>query len=106
MDTSPYEVDVMPRVESDIDGIYEYIANVFQAPDTAQKMVQRIDAAIDHLGENPHLYSKSYNEVLAAKGYHRVLVGHYGIFFLIDDEARRVLVMRVVYEGRDLEALL
>jgi plasmid stabilization system protein ParE len=96
----------MPRAGADIEEIYAYIAHTLQAPHAAEALLGKIDTAINSIPQNPYLYPKSYNEILAAKGYHRVIVKNYLIFYLIDDTERTVNIMRVLYGSRDLEELL
>ncbi|MDR0910012.1 MAG: type II toxin-antitoxin system RelE/ParE family toxin [Spirochaetaceae bacterium] len=101
-----YTVDVTAEAEEDMNDIFLYISNVLQSPIAAGEHLLAFETAINSLHENPYRYPKSYDPFLAAKGYHRILVKNYIIFYTIDDESKNALVMRVIYGSRNLPDLL
>jgi len=54
---------------------------------------ERINKAIDGLGENPRPYG---TRKLTAGGGYRIRVGDYRVLYKVDDEARMVTVYRVM----------
>jgi mRNA interferase RelE/StbE len=57
---------------------------------------ERVNMAISHLAENPR--SPGVKKLTAREGY-RVRVGDYRILYRIDDEAKVVIIYRVMGRG-------
>jgi plasmid stabilization system protein ParE len=48
-DETPYGLLIMPMAEEDLDGIFDYIANTLEAPVAANRLMMRIEKAIQNL---------------------------------------------------------
>jgi plasmid stabilization system protein ParE len=101
-----YHLRLRPEVVSDVDGIFRYISQNLENPQAALGILADIDAAINSLSDNPYQYPKSYDKTLAAKGYHRILVHKYVIFYTINEGTMEVLVMRVLYGAMNFSEIL
>jgi addiction module RelE/StbE family toxin len=96
----------MPMAEEDLDGIFDYIANTLEAPVAANRLMTKIERAIQGLKETPRIGPKCRDETLDKKGYRKLIVDEYRAFYLVNDEERIVIVMRVIYGRRNYTALL
>lgn len=46
------------------------------------------------------------DETLRNKGYHKLIVDNYIVFYLVDEEDKQVVIMRILYSGRQYENIL
>jgi plasmid stabilization system protein ParE len=101
-----YSVVVSQTAKKDIEGIFKHIKDTFFAPDTAQKLIQRIHSAIVALSSQPESHALLDDDFLARKGIRRVLVDNYTIFFRVNHLTTTVSVIRVLYSRRDWASIL
>jgi addiction module RelE/StbE family toxin len=92
--------------EEDLDGIFDYIANTLEAPVAANRLMIKIEKAIQGLKDAPRIGSKCRDETLNKKGYRKLIINNYIAFYLIDDKDRTVTIMRIIYGRRNYTALL
>lgn len=91
---------------NDLDGIYRYISAELFAESAATKLMDRIESSIMQLSEFPKLGNRLTDEYLRLKGYRRIIVDSYIIFYLVDEQRKKVIIMRVLYGKRKYEDLL
>jgi len=95
-----YDVQITAKAESDLEGIYQHIANVLLAPVAAMNQYNRIADAILTLEEMPERIKTLDSEPERSQGVRRLLVDNYSVFFIIQDSA--VTVFRVLYSASDI----
>jgi addiction module RelE/StbE family toxin len=105
-DETPYDLRIMPMAEEDLDGIFDYIVNTLEAPVAANRLMVKIEKAIQTLRDTPRIGPKCRDEILRKKGYRKLIIDNYIVFYLLNDEERIVIVMRVIYGRRNYIALL
>jgi addiction module RelE/StbE family toxin len=105
-DEMPYDLRIMPMAEEDLDGIFGYIANTLEAPVAANRLMMKIEKAIQTLKDTPRIGPKCRDKILSKKGYRKLIIDNYIAFYLVSDEDRTVIVMRVIYGRRNYTALL
>lgn len=97
-----HRVRVLKRAQTDIDEIAIYIAR--DAPDAAQRMLDRLFDAMDGLAELPRRGALPHDARLRALGYRFLVEGEYLIFYkVLRSEVR---VYRVLHGKRIYQALL
>jgi addiction module RelE/StbE family toxin len=101
-----YKVTISPLAAEDMDGIYGYIAHKLEAPEAAQRLMLKIEKSILNLKDMAHSHAKCLDETLNKKGYRQLIVNNYLAFYTIKEEEKTVLVVRVLYGRRQIEALL
>ena len=89
----------------DLKSIYSYIAVKLKAHDTAKKLTDRIRNEIRSLGEMPERYAQVDWEPWASMGMHKLPIDNYVVFYLVDNEAMCVSIVRIFYGGRDIETI-
>ena len=97
-----YEVMLYPKAYRDIDDIYAYIALEKQSPENAKGQTDRIWDAIESLEINPHAHQDRLVGGYAGKGYKQLLIDNYMAIFKIDEANKKMYVVTVQYQGRDL----
>ena len=92
-----YSVKLLSRALHDLDGIYAYIANRLQAPETALRMVEKLETQILSLETMPYRCPERRTGAYAGKGYRQLFVRNYTVIFRIDQEQKQVIVVTVRY---------
>ena len=98
-----YSVTYSPEARNDIKNIYSYIAFELLVPDTAKSQVNRIRKTIRSLDFMPSRNPIVDWEPWKSMGMHKVLVDNFVIFYMIDPTALMVIIIRIVYGGRDIK---
>ena len=97
-----YEVMLYPKAFRDIDDIYAYIALEKLSPENAKGQTDRIWDAIRTLEQIPEAHQERLVGRYAGKGYKQLLVDNYIAIFKIDKNAKKVYVVTVQYQGRNI----
>ncbi len=106
MENRLYTLFFMPLASDDLEEIYTYVSEKLVAPAAADHMLDEIENKLNLLCEFPGLGAELSDPYLAEKGYHRLLVDNYLIFYLIDEIDRKIIVMRILYGARDYRDIL
>lgn len=101
-----YEVETTDQAETDLREIYEYIAFELLSPDNASGQLVRLEAHIEGLGEFPEKFRRYDKEPWHDRGMRVMPVDNYLVFYILDEVAALVTVIRIMYAGRDVDAQL
>lgn len=99
--SEPYTYELMPSAIRDLDGLAGYIANQLNAKDSAIRLLNEIEMAIISACAFPFAAPPVNDDLLQQKGYRKLIVSNYIVFFIPDDEKRKLNVLRVVYFAKD-----
>lgn len=97
-----YEVLLYPKAFRDIDDIYAYIAIEKLSPENAKGQTDRIWDAIKTLEYLPESHQDRLVGRYAGKGYKQLIIDNYIAIFQVDKKAKKVFVVTVQYQGRNL----
>lgn len=100
-----YRVEYSQEALVDIKSIYTYISQILHAPLTARRQVNRIRKEIRDFEAFPTRYVLVEWEPWASMKMHRLPIDNYVVFYLVDEQAMAVKIVRIVYGGRNLEDL-
>lgn len=92
-----YSVKFAPRVERDLDAIFEYIAETLLAPEAAEKLVDSIEEAMFSLETMPHRGAPRRTGVYSKGDYRQLFVENYTIIYRANPAKRLVTVVTVRY---------
>lgn len=101
---SEFSVSYTEKALSDLDDIYNYIANNLREPQIASKLISRLTKAIDDLSfmaESYHFYTE---EPFYSQGMRYFTEGNYCIFYKVQDKT--AFVVRILYGARNFINLL
>ena len=101
-----YEVELSEQADSDLRGIFEYIAFELQSPENASGQLDRLEEQILSLDIMPERYRKYENEPWKSRGLRVLPVDNYVIFYIPDSNKKIVTILRVMYAGRDIDLSL
>ena len=101
-----YEVEVSEQADSDLRGIFEYIAFELQSPENASGQRDRLEEQILSLDTMPERYRKYEKEPWKSRGLHVLPVDNYVVLYISDSDKRVVTILRIMYAGRDIDKQL
>lgn len=101
-----WDIALSEQSEEDLRDIYEYIAFCLLEPSIAKNQVRRIKNAILKLDQMPERHSAYDKEPWKSRGLRRLNVDNYSVFYLPNDKQDTVVILRIVYSGRDIDVVL
>lgn len=100
-----YCVIYSPEALNDLRDIYSYISFDLNAESAAKGQIDRIRKEIRSLDTMPARYSLVDWEPWKSLKMHKVTVDNFVVFYTIDPDAMIVTIIRIMYGGRDIEAI-
>ena len=101
-----YSVEGSEPAENDLRDIVRYISSQLDAPMTALKMMDIIEAAVNSLEDMPQRCPLVADKRLAAMGYRKLIVKNYFVFFTVDEQNKVVDIERILHTRRDWQRIL
>ena len=89
-----YEVELSEQADSDLRGIFEYIAFELQSPENASGQLDRLEEQILSLDIMPERYRKYENEPWKSRGLRVLPVDNYVIFYIPDSIGMTIAAFR------------
>ena len=96
-----YEVLWTPDAKHDVDLVVSYLSENLGTPAAAAKLLDGIEQLIKTLKTFPETHEFVRDELLAARGYRKALVGSYLVLYLVDERHGVVVITNVVHGTRD-----
>jgi len=106
MDVKEYSLNFTSKAEADLDEIYAYIANDLLAPDAAERLMNEIESRIMRLKTFPYSCGFVLDEPLKMRGYRKLVVNNYMIFYLVHEQGHQVVITRILYGASDYQTIL
>ena len=101
-----YQLDFLPIAMQDMVEIATYISHELCNPEAAEKLANDMVMAAENLTDFPYVGSVYYPPKPMKKEYRKLIVKNYIMFYHVDENAKKVLIARVVYARRDYAKLL
>ena len=101
-----YRIALTDQANSDLRGIYEYIAFSLLEPENAAGQLDRLEENILGLADMPERFRLHDKEPWRSRGLHQMPVNHFIVFYIPDEEKKTVTVIRVIYGGRNIDVQL
>jgi plasmid stabilization system protein ParE len=95
-----YKIQITDTALSDMEEIYNYIAEQLQAPEAAMRQYNRIVDAIETLDTFPERVKLMETEEELVLGLRQLPVDNYSVFFHITEE--RAIITNVLYSASDI----
>jgi len=100
---SLWTVSYTEHAENDLRNIYEYIAFILLEPVVATKQTRRIMDAVANLDQLPLRFQIYDKAPWNSKGVRVLPVDNFLAFYLPVEKTNSVVVIRVMYGGRDID---
>ena len=101
-----WHVYLTKEAEADLRNLYEYVVFELYEPGVAKNLIHRIRKKIEKLDNLPQSFAPYPKEPWKSRGLRRVNSGKHAIFFVPDEETKTVVIIRILYGGRDIEQIL
>lgn len=92
-----YEVLLSPKALRNLDAIYAYVAHELLAENTAEALIDALEAGIFSLEQMPYRCPERTVGVYANRGYRQLLVKNYTVIYRIQEKQKKVIIVTVVY---------
>lgn len=99
-----YKINYLSTFYQDLLEITLYISEVLMNPEAADKLVDKIEAAILERSYYPLSFGKYNSKRQHKHTYYRIHVNNYFVFYVVINDAMEV--RRVIYDKRDIENFL
>ncbi|MEQ6376339.1 type II toxin-antitoxin system RelE/ParE family toxin [Bacillaceae bacterium S4-13-56] len=106
MEENKYAIKITPKAFEDLDEIYSYISTDLYNEGAADNLMEKIEMSIMRLKDFPFSCSFVTDEILKDKGYRKLIVENYIALYLVREEEKQVVVMRVLYGGQKYQDLI
>lgn len=103
---SKYNIEITEPAERDLFEIGNYIAKELLEPGIAAKVVNKIAENVFELEEMPLRNALVADERLAQQGIRKVVVDNFIVFYIVSEERKTVIIIRILYGKRDWMNLL
>ena len=101
-----YEVILETTAILDLYGILDYITDILKAPQSARRVFLSIEAQVMSLDHMPMRHNVVKEEPYASLGVRLMPVENYNAFYIVDEQAHEVHVIRILYKRREWQNLL
>ncbi|MCI8281134.1 MAG: type II toxin-antitoxin system RelE/ParE family toxin [Lachnospiraceae bacterium] len=101
-----YEVEVSEQADSDLRGIFEYIAFELQSLENASGQLDRLEEQMLSLDTMPERYRRYEKEPWKSRGLRVLPVDNYVVLYIPDSDKKVVTILKVMYAGRDIDTQL
>lgn len=96
-----YEIIMTPDATTDLMELRDYIADVLLVPGTALSYIRAIREEISKLSEMPGLIKPVDDEPWHSRGIRKIMAKNFYVYYRIDEDAKRVYIMNIIYNRRD-----
>ena len=96
-----YDVLWTPDARHDVDLIVSYLTETLGTPASAAKLLDGIELLVQTLKTYPDAHEFVRDELLAARGYRKAIIGSYLVLYLVDAQHNEFVITNVVYGSRD-----
>lgn len=101
-----YEVSISTHAAGDIQDIARHISSDLHEPVTAERLINNLQSEINELSALPFRFALVTDKALAEKGFRKMPVENYIVFYMVNDKEGVVNVLRVLYGKRDWVSLI
>ncbi len=101
-----YDIQMTPESKNDLHSIFEYIAFELQAFQNAAGQLNRLEKSIAGLNQMPERFRLYEKEPWRSRNLRVMPVDNYLVFYIPDQTEKIVTVIRIIYDGRDMDKQL
>jgi len=101
-----YDIHITAAAERDLLGASDHIEFVLKNPKAADDLLDKTEAQINSLVKFPEKFKLVDDPVLASWGIRFVIVNGYLAFYVISEEAHRIIIVRFLFQKSNWTAIL
>ena len=99
-----YSLKYIPRYEEDLNEIVDYILFKLHNPDSALKLVNKIEDAIVERLNCPLSFEPFQSNRKRKNPYYRIYIDNFVVYYVVIGKAMEV--RRILYSGRDVSKII
>ena len=100
MSRKTYSLKLSLKASEDLEQIYSYITGKLFAQAAAHNLLVKIERNIMKLRYFPYSGSFVLDQYLKNKGYRKLVVDNYIVFYLVNERDKHGVIMRVLYGAK------
>ena len=101
-----YEFELTEKANNDIEGILYYLSKKLMTPKSATLFMDALMKGFNQICTFPESGEVLDNKFVPTDMIRRVLIGRYVIYYLVMKRKKKVLILRVSHELRDVRNIL
>ena len=101
-----YAYSFAPKARTDLEDVLRYIEEELSNPKAAVDMAKTFFEKIDTLRASPLSGRKIDNEYVLDQNLRKFFVGKYIVFYKPDEDNRTIIIVRIIYGGRNVDDIL
>lgn len=101
-----YNLYFTQKASEDLEQIYSYISKKLFVTKVADNLLEKIENSIMGLKDFPYSCSLLSDKTLKDKGYRKLVIGNYIVFYLVNESAKQVIIMRIIYGAQSYQNFL
>jgi len=90
-----FKIEHSAQAEVDLRNILDYISFSLHNPMAARDFFDEYNRKIQLTAENPHMYGIISTEHIKMPGLHKMPIDSYIMVYKIDEDKRRIMIMRI-----------
>ncbi len=101
-----YSLKFNLKASEDLEQIYVYISEKLLADVAADRLLNNIENSIMRLRDFPYSCSFVLDDLLKSKGYRKLIVDNYIVFYLVNEIEKQVVIMRILYGAQNFQEII
>ena len=106
MESNIFDYVLTANAEQDIDDTFGYISEELSNPDAALTFADALEEKFEEICKTPKLGRIVENDFLRRDDVRMVHVKNYQVYYLIDEANKNVVILNVVFGGRNQDEVL
>ena len=101
-----YALNITDVAEQDILHTVKYISDVLKNPTAANNLLDEIEKYEEIIKNTPNIYPFVFDQYLAGIGLKFVVIKNYIMFYIVNEDEKKVDVIRFLYARRNWRNIL
>lgn len=106
MPENNFNLKFSTKASDDLEQIYIYISEKLFADVAANRLLNKIESSIMRLMIFPYSCSFVLDDLLKSKGYRKLIVDNYIVFYLVNEIVKEVVIMRILFGAQNYQDIL
>lgn len=99
-----YKLRYLPKYEDDLNEIVDYIIFKLKNPDSAMKLVEKVESAILERLNCPLSFEPYQSDRKRKNQYYRIYVDNFTVYYVVIEDVMEI--RRILYSRRDTKRLI
>jgi plasmid stabilization system protein ParE len=101
-----YDLMKTDPFQQDLDAVIGYIALILKNKPAAASLLDLIQKCYDEIERMPLMYEACRDPHLKSMGYRKAIIHNYVLVYKVDEERKKVYIMRFFHGSQDYEKLI